>query len=222
MARNRRIPALTLELLPGWNKLEEFEQTTVRSESRALGEALDTAGNSLLAVGEHLVRLREVLGARHHHGMWEKMVKMRPYGLSRATINRRIRNYELARTILPKPVMQMAMMRGMDTINAKMVASIPPPKVLDHGRIGKYLDRIQQPGKIALVESSPEDELRRTYNAVRLAYQKIGNRARLGFLRSLIGMLMTLGGLEAQTFEPMPVPEDFVIPRGRPSLKKAA
>lgn len=209
----RRLPQINLELLTGWNKLEETEQAIARSETHALTESLFTIGNARLAAGEHFFKLRDIY--RKQRGMWEAFVKS--LSMSRATVNRYIKNYEVARTILPKPVMQVAMLRGMDTINAKMVESHPPPKTRDHAKIGRYLDKLQRP-QLVLIKDSIDDESKRTLNKVRLAYDRVGNRGKAPFMERLIGMEMTLAGIEGRRFDPIPIPDDFVIRVGRPAI----
>lgn len=216
---SRKSHRLALESLKGWNKLAEDEQQRVRYEDEILAEEIEKVGKGKLAIGEHLFNLREILGAKNHTGLWERYLRTTPF--SRATANRYIRNFEVTRTILPKPIFEVAMLRGMDTLSAKMIEATPPPNTHNPVLINNYLDRIQRTPVIEMPKPNTEDILRVTYNGVRLAYAKVPNRAREGFLTRLIGMEMSLGNMAAQKFEPEAIPEDFVVRVGRPAREAA-
>lgn len=215
--RAMQLSAASLEAMPGWAELEKNEQSAIRNETQALNEALYTAGNARLAIGEHLSRVRDVLGAKNHKGMWEHYLATLHF--SRATAHRYIQNYEVTRTILPKPVLQVAMMRGVDTIPAKMVEAMPPPRTTDPAKIGRYLDKLAKgagPQLVLKPAANLEMELRKTFNVVRLAYDRVALRHRDSFMERLIAMEMSLAEMPGRKFEPESVPAEFVVKRGRP------
>lgn len=221
MARIRVVKRnVSLEALRGWNQLEPEEQQRVQSENRLLFEEVEKLGEGKLAIGHHLYNLREILGAKNHRGLWERYLKTTPF--SRATANRYIQNYEVTRTILPQPILQVAMLRGMDTISAKTVEAFPPPRTLNPLKINNYLDSLHS--RPVLVEKKVDvDGLQKSaFNSVRLAYEKVPNRQKEEFLERHIGYVMDLGEMAPRKFGPETVPADYVVPRGRPVKKEAA
>lgn len=214
--------AVQLELasIRGWDKLKTAEQDIVRRETRELQQTIQDAGKLRLAIGEHLSKVRDVLGAKNHKGMWERWLKTRPFGISRTVAHRYIQNYEVARTIFPKPIMEVALMRETDLIDRSLVAVNPPPKTRDKEKIIEYLDSLHKPRKAIDLAGDPEVMKREVYQYWKIRYDRLPShhKTRAAWNRSLWGMMATTMGVGGEFgVTPIAVPDDFKPrPRGRP------
>lgn len=214
--------AVQLELasIRGWDKLKTAEQDIVRRETKELQQTIQDAGRLRLAIGEHLSRVRDVLGAKNHKGMWEKWLKTLPFGLSRSSANRYIQNYEVARTILPKPYMELALTRETGFLDRNMVAVNPPPKTRKKEEMIEYLDSLQKPHRASDLADDPEVMKREVYQYWKLRFDRLPShhKTRAAWNRSLWGMMATTMGVSGEFgVTPTAVPDDFKPrPRGRP------
>lgn len=212
---------LNLESIMGWKKLQEREQSVVRDQTRALFETIHEAGKQRLKIGEHLVKVRDVL---EPHRMFERYLKSCRF--SRATAYRMMDDYNAARTILPSPIMQVALMRPNQRLDAKMIKSSPPPKTTDPVVINEYLDNLTKKSRakqLQNIENNPEVLQKQAFNAVRNYYDKLPKGSfRRTWMKSLTSMLLTLAGVpEDASVSPTAIPEGMVSVLGRPRKKEA-
>lgn len=209
-----------LTKLEGWESLENAEQQTIKQETKELDSALLSAGAAKLSVGEHLYNVREVLKPKR---MFEKYLKTIT-GFSRATANRYIGTYLAAKDILPAPVMKVAMLRGMDSINLKLAKANPLPKNANVVVINEYLDSLERGSPRQENGTDPESTKKESYNFVRVRFHRVPNRAKAAWMRSLISILFGEMGVSGpQSVEPSAVPEGYRSTRGRPrNVVKAA
>lgn len=213
------LPKHDLNALTDWDELTTAEQTTVKQETIALDKALLTAGNARLAIGEHLFNVQQVLEPKRIFTAYI----LSQTAFSRATAYRYIDVYTAAKTILPAPVLRVAMLRGSDRLNVKLMEVTPPPKSNNVVKINEYLDAMEKPGP-RLVESNntPTQLQKECYNYVHLRFQRLPNnsKTRSNWLHTLAGMLLAeLGVSGAQSIEPVAIPDGFRAVRGRPVTK---
>lgn len=223
MAMGKLVPSqANLESIAGWDKLQEREQTVVRDQTRLLFDTVYEAGKQRLKIGEHLYRIREVLKPRR--GMFERYLK-RTTGTSRATAYRMIDDYLGAKTILPSPFMQVALMRPNQRLDAKMIKSSPPPTSSDPVVINEYLDKVSKKTRakqLQNAESDPEVLQKQAFNSVRNYYDRMPKgQARKTWMRELSAMLLSYAGIDTSV-KPQAVPEGMIAVLGRPRLPKQA
>lgn len=211
-----------LPALDGWDSLEKEEQDVVTAETSALDKALRDEGNARIAVGEHLYNIREVLEPKR---VWNKFL-LSITRFSRATAYRYISVYTAAKNLLPEPVMQAAMLRGMNRIDLDAVRELPPPRSSNVTVINEYLNELSNRPSAPREETYDPNLLKREcLNFVKLRYDRIPavGRSRSAWLTSLIGMMLTQHGItQPTTITPVPIPESFKVARGRPAQKAAA
>lgn len=222
-----KVPQFHLEELNGWNSLISQDQQTIRRETQLLIESVYEVGKSRLKIGEHLSKVRDILEPKR---MFMKYLKTLRF--SRATAYRFIDTYTAARTILPSPVMQVALMKGTDSINPRLVKAFPPPKSTDVKVISNYIDKISQKARGEREQSSDENEMAETmkrecFNFIRTRWQRLpegmSKREKNAWMNDLRGMTMTLQGIANQlTIEAQAIPDGYVVPRGRPRLNGKA
>lgn len=221
-----RIPRIELETLKGWDSLISQDQQTIRKETQLLVESVFETGKARLNVGEHLTKVRDILDPKR---MFTKYLKTLRF--SRATAYRFMDTYLGAKTILPSPIMQVALMRGTDSINARLVKAFPPPKSNDVAVIDAYLDKIakkergqrEEPDESKLAETMK----RECFNFIRTRWERLPasmtKREKTAWMNDLRGMTMTLQGVSnTLTIEASAIPSDYVRPRGRPRSKDKA
>ena len=203
--------------MKGWDGLESAEQQSIKTETAALAKALEVSGRAKLAIGEHLFKIQQILEPRR---IFNRYLKTLPFGLSRATAYRYIDNYTVARTLLPAPVMKVAMMRSTENLNLKMVEATPPPKTQNVTKINDYFDRLRTGPKLVEAKSQTPDALKKDcYNYVHLRFQRLPNngKTRSAWIHSLCGMLITEMGVgNPISVEPVAIPDDYRVSRGRP------
>src|SRR5690348_9617372 len=122
------VPQSSLEKIHGWSKLPERERLTVFKETDELAQSIEMFGKMRLKIGGHLCKIRDILEPRR---IFKAYLKSTPWGFSVATAYRYIQIYEQAKTILPAPVMKVALLRGMDTLNVELVKVHRPPNTED-------------------------------------------------------------------------------------------
>jgi hypothetical protein len=209
--------AIDFSTMKGWDGLEAAEQHFIKHETAALAKALEVSGRAKLSVGEHLFKIQQILEPRR---IFNRYLKTLPFGLSRATPYRYIDNYTVARTILPAPYMKVAMMRSTENLNVKMVEATPPPKTQNVTKINNYFDKLPTGGKLVEAKSETPDALKKDcYNYVHLRFQRLPNngKTRAAWIHSLAGMLITeMGVSNPITVEPVAIPDDYRVSRGRP------
>lgn len=210
------LPAHDLATLSGWASLSSSEQRTIQQSTLEVDRGLRQAGAARLAVGEHLFRVREILEPRQMFTVY----LLNCFEFSKASAYRWIEIYLAAKTILPAPYVRVAMLRGTDKLNVKRIASNPPPKTTSVIKISEYLDAMEKP--IPRVNTTSNEDLQKeAFNFICNRFQKVegDDRDRVGWLHSLVGMLLAVAGIGSpQSIAPVAVPEGFRIVRGRPRL----
>lgn len=211
-----QIAQLKFDRLSGWKSLTTHDQQAIKTETKALADSIFEAGKSRLKIGEHLTKVRDILEPKRMFTSYLKSLQF-----SRATAYRFIETYEAAKTILPSPVLQVALMRGTDAINARVVKALPPPKSADLQTINAYLDKISrvEQGKDEEDSNDPELLKRECFNFVRTRVARLDmtGRAKVAWMRSLAGMMVGLLGVSnSLEISPSAAPDGYVRPRGRP------
>lgn len=215
------LPKHDLNALTGWDDLEASEQTKIKQETIALDKALLTAGNARLAIGEHLFNVQQILEPKRIFTAYV----LSQTAFSRATAYRYIDIYTAAKTILPAPVLRVAMLRGSDRLNVKLMEATPPPRTNNVVKINEYLDSMEKSGPRLVETASPDASKKDCYNYVHLRFQRLPNshKTRSAWIHSLAGMLLAeLGVSGTQTIEPVAIPDGYKAVRGRPRVKKVA
>lgn len=211
---------LSLQSLTGWDKLETTEQSTVSDETIKAARSLADIGKSKLSAGEHLAAVEAILKPRRIFTQYLNTV----FHLSRATAYRYINLYKAAKTVLPAPVLEAAMMRSDDRLNLALIKSGPkPPRTTNVVKINEYLDNLQRGPRLVSAEASktPEDVKKAMFHASSLLLRKVSGRQKASILHSVVGMLLTeIGVSNPMSFDPVAVPDTFRATRGRP--RKAA
>lgn len=215
------LPVQSLQNIEGWAELTADERLTVKEETALFNKAMLQAGKARLAAGQHLYHVREILKPKR---MWEQYLASTHF--SRATANRYIDTYTAAKTILPAPVLKVAMLRGNDTINAKLIEATPPPKTGNVVAINKWFDKLEtgKSNKGEDRDNKPDSLKRECYQFIHSRFQRLphNSKTRAAWVHSLSGMLLAeLGVSGAQSIEPVAVPESYrPRPKGRPAKAK--
>ncbi len=217
--KNVNAPTVTPEQFQGWGKLEPNEQDAVKRESLELFESRKLESKSKLEQGQHLSALRDILEPKRIFTSFLQDI----FHMSKATAYRYMEAYEVTRSKVSAPVLEIALARG-TKISPKMLAANPPPKTTNRAKIEVYLDTLK-PGRIDAPVSA-ETLLKECVNFVSLRWDRLpsNHKTRAAFMRSLIGMLMARFGVASdQSFSPTAIPDSFRVVRGRPKgVKKAA
>lgn len=236
------VPTQAITSLSWFEKLNDGEKAAVISETQFLAGALLQHGQSKLAVGEHLSKLRDVLEPHNLFGRY-----LKNFHFSKRTAYRYITGFKNAQKILPNSVLTAAMARGVNIVGdtdqkplgiyTEAVAKLPPPKDATEVQANTWLDQIEQVKKEAksqagtvsvfaqIVPSDPQSLLKECYRFVSIRYKRLPNnsRTRAAWVKALVGMVMTeLGVAGEQTFAPQAVPEEFRVQRGRPKMAASA
>lgn len=202
--------------IEGWEELESSEQTTIRSETVELDRQLIVAGQARLKAGEHLFNIREILKPKRMFTRYLDTLKF-----SRASANRYIDQYTAAKDLLSGPVMQQAMLRGVDRISLRKIEETPPPNTDNVVAINEYLDTITSPTPQE-PETNPALLKKEVYNTFDNRFQRLptAGRTRTAFALAIAGMILTRAGFTtAQNVAPVAIPEDYRSTFGRPRLK---
>lgn len=220
--KDETISEVDWESLKGWEKLSGPEKVSVKREHTALGGTLERLGKDWIAVGTHLKELRSILA---RHGIFDRYVKLRPYGLSRATVNRRIRLAEKARRALRPDLLQFALLNGLDRIDVEAVKVIPPPKTSNPKEMTKYLKAVSE--RTASIVNDPEIMKRECINFIRLRWERLPEdwtgAKKSSWMKSVCGMAMTLIGVSSeQSIAPVAIPIDAFRKSGRPATREVA
>ncbi len=212
------------------------EQSTVVTEGQALAGAMLSEGQAKMEVGKHLAAVKAVL---EPHNLFQKFLK-RFTKYSIPTAYRYMRRYENAVKNLPAAVVTAAMSRGIDITGAtdakpfgvytNAIKKTRVPRTANEAEAHKFLDRVEEIRAQSkedgpqLVSGDPELSKRECVRFFTLKYDRLPNnkRTRDKFARETIALIMAKAGLETQTISPIPVPEDFIVHRGRPRLVTAS
>lgn len=216
-----KVRSVEVESMRGWDRLRPAEQQVVRKESDALLRTPMDAGRARLAIGEHLARLRDVLEPRKMFERYLKSEGLSIFKISRATAYRYINTYEAARTILPAPIMQVALMRPNDSLDLEMVRAHPAPRTTSRERIDEYLDSVSRRPR-GEAEEDPETLQKECINFIRTRWNRLpsgmSKRQRNAWMDELRAMTLTLQGVSGPiTIEASAIPDHYKAkPVGRP------
>lgn len=213
-----------LTSIEGWETLNKEDQSVVRDEAVALDVALENEGKAKLEVGEHLYNIQEVL-TKTDKRIFTRFLESLHRNFSRATAYRYIDLYVAAKNLLPGPVMEQAMLRGTNRLNVKRIEATPPPRSNDPVVINEYLTQMEKPNTYVPADVVPEDLKRESVNHVVRAFERLprSGRTRPAWMRSVVAMLLfAAGNTETVPITPVPIPESYTRPRGRPKDVAAA
>lgn len=222
MPQIQLVPRSAMEKMPWWNDLSPSEQRQVLLETQSLTEELDKFGLSKLAIGEHLVKLRDILEPKKKFLSYLK--HNFPEAFTRATAYRWIENYQTATNALPAPFVQVAMSQGYHVIDAKMVEKNPVPRTHDKAKIVAYLKKLKEEGKKSKESEErfePEDVKKELFNRGCILIARLPNnsRTRANAIVEVAGLWFSYFGIQnEQSVSPLDVPEGLRAVRGRPKL----
>ena len=213
------LPSADLESLRGWEKLEPQEQSTLKSDYRAIANEFHSMGQSRLVIGQRLMSAQEILAPKR---LFVNFLK-HAFHMSRSTAFNYITLYRTATQDAPKNVIDIAMSKNYRAVNKPNIfKTYPPPKTTSTAKIIQYLDRLESSKrKTVSVHHTPEILMKRALHAIEVYWEKVPKQERRSWTRSLLGMEMTKFGVGAD-INPIPVPETFEVRRGRPTKQKAA
>lgn len=240
--RKSAVPALVPEgvftNLSWWDKLSTKEQDVVKTEGEQLAVSLLNYGRSRLAIGEHLLRIKEVLEPK------QLFVKfLRSFHFSVKTAYRYMNGFENAKRELPDEILQGAMARGYNMIGeakdkplgiyTEAVKQLPPPVAPKNAeQVNAWLDSVEQvrkkvrsTGSVLSIADAPTGDpellLKECTRFVANRVSKLpkNQRALQSFVKALIGYTMTMAGIDhSMSFSPIAIPEGVRAERGRPRL----
>lgn len=213
------LPSADLEALRGWEKLDSQEQSTIRSDYRAIANELHSMGQSRLVIGQRLMSAQAILAPKR---LFVSFLKQ-SFHMSRSTAFNYISLYRTAVEDAPKNVIDIAMSKNYRAVNKPNIfKTYPPPKTTSTAKIIQYLDGLEKrKRKVISVHYTPDLLQKRALRAIEVFWEKVPKQERRSWVRSLIGMEMTKFGVGAD-IEPIPVPESFEVKRGRPTKQKVA
>ena len=216
MGQIELIPRSEITANAWWGKLSPSEQRTVLLETQALSEEMVKFGMSRIAIGEHLVVLRDILEPKRIFTAYLRRFK----SFSKSSAYRYIEEFLEIKDRLPEVVLRTAMARGYKTIDLKMVDKNPPPKTQNTNKIVAWLDGTKKSSrKKRLSSGEPEIDrdtlVQECIHVVRSRAKKFTNgNARKAFYREFGGMVLWESGEES--FTPIEIPERFTVRLGRP------
>jgi hypothetical protein len=221
MAQIGLIPRAAMETMPWWKTLSPSEQRSVLLTTQSLSEEMERHGLSKLAIGRHLVKLREILEPKKR--FCDYLRRNFPT-CSVATAYRWIEHYESAREVLPEGFMRVAMSQGYHVIDAELVEKNPPPRTQDRAKITAYLMKLKDERKKSRAIRSEEtvDQqalMRECFNFVLSRFERLpqNNKQQTLWLSTLFGTLLSELGVDGdQLVRPMAIPDGFRAVKGRP------
>ena len=118
-----------------WKALEPKEYDTVLREVNLLSEAADKYEMSFGEIGEHLSNIRKILEPKKLFNKWlTQWRKGRKRPMSRSWAYQLMKEYEVFKSKMPKPVLEMALQRGAK-LNPQLLLTNPPPKTDDRTEV---------------------------------------------------------------------------------------
>lgn len=232
-----------------WGKLSDKEQQIVKDETTQLVQAMMIHGGSKLAMGEHFLKLREVLEPKRCFQKHLKAVTKMPL----RTALRYITAYQNASTQLPLPVLKAVMAYNLNMLGdsedrplgkyTEAVEILPPPNTSDPERINKWitdvedirmkrsslLDQKDATGKkkhvdmMARPTGDPNKLLRSAYRAFDSLFRRLSNhdgRVKAKFVHKLAAFMAADLGVANLKVDAEAVPAGFKAVRGRPRHDK--
>lgn len=198
-----------LEEMRGWKRLEPQEKTDVRTEFRAIAEALHTEGQSRLAVGKHLSAVQSILSPKLLFASFLR----RYFHMSRSTAFGYIDLYKAALNDSSKKVLDIAMSRNYRAINKPGIfKTYPPPKTDDPEKIVQYLDRLERnKSKVITIHKNPDLLLKDALRAIIHSWEKVPEKSKRPWMKTLLGMELTAFGIAHElVISPEAIPETLI------------
>lgn len=205
-----------LSTLNGWEGLQPEEQSSIRKETEQAIEDIENERKSRLSFGKHLTSVHDILKPK---GMWIEYLE-RVFHMSVATAYRYMELYRSINEKLPPPLLVIALRRGLE-IRPKSLNATPIPKTDDPKKLEAFFEKISRPTPriVSIETASSEDVLKECVNFVLLRARKVHGRGRGPFLKHLVGILigqLTPSSEGEQSYQSLPMPDSFLVLRGRP------
>lgn len=229
---------LSLESLPGFFSLEKDEQIGLRSDAAGIMESWQQQGWGQFREAVFLARARK---RTEKHGAWGQFLSLL-YGNRRRAADRRLEDYEKLRQRLTDDQIDYLAEHGAQYMPyaavplgevANAVHQLPAPKenkpaVLEgyFRKVGEKLkeakkSRVLTPRQIA--HEAASFELFQATNRIIRACKWKNTEQKKEFLAETMGMVMAEQGIPGKlTTGQVPVPDKFIIKRGRPPKKKVS
>lgn len=204
----------SLASMTGWGDLEQNEQTAITGATTKAAKALEDVHNAKLSAGEHLSKVEEILKPRRLFTVYLNEV----FHMSRATGYRYINLFKALKDALPEPILKVAMLRSDDRLNIALVKSgVVAPRTRNVVKINEFLDSVQSGGPRLVQQRTPREIEKAMFHSASLLLRKVSGRSKTAVLNSTVGMLLTeLGISNPMSFEPVAIPDNFLVSRGRP------
>ena len=217
-----------LEKMAGWNALTTDQQKEVRREDDALQLSAQKLGLSKMEIGQHLFNLRESLKSAR---LWDAYIAYR--GIDRRSAYRYAKSYEMVKDSLPPSMVKRAMELGFNIYGfsaesplgeyGNVIKRLPPPQTEDPKKQETYLLKLRDEVRKGrrqrvqgVAEKNYEELVKESFRLIRPRLQRIDKRKRLTALEELCALLLSALGGKSLSVDPKPVPDGYVIPRGRP------
>lgn len=203
-----------------WDVLTPAEQRTMLIETQHLSEALCAFSMSRMAIGEHLLRIRDILQPKRK---FKPFLRSHCNSFTVATAYRWIDVYVATKDSVPELVLQTAIARGYDIVDLEMVKRMPPPRTQDKAKIVAYLNRLKEARTAERVASTeqptmnPDDLCERAFRFIEIVYEKLPDnpRTRSHWLEKLNGMITAkLAGEERPA---LPAPKKVTVMKKKKS-----
>jgi hypothetical protein len=228
MMKNTDITLTNFEaVIDHLGELDPKERATLEKETKGLGSDMVNFGRARMAIGERLVRIREILQPK---GVFVRFLD--EIRFDRKTAYNLMNGFENAKANLPEIYLLAAMSRGLDMMGTneerplgrftEAVAALPPPKTQDPKKVHDYLDKVVQFRKEHYLQERTYSLDRIELECFRFVDSRVkrlprSHKARKAFLDAHVGMLMTAMGISnRQSFEPIAIAEGVRAKRGRP------
>lgn len=221
------VPAEQFARLPWWKKFDADDRDLIQHEVRELVKAKIANRVSAWVMGEHLLKLRELLEPQR---VFIKTLRRLKLGFSQRTAYRYIDDYLEAARRLPEPVLRGAIQRSLD-LTENMLKRLPPPpknpeKVsewLDQAERTRRMVRARKGGKISKesrgIQADPRVMQVEVYRYFCTRFRRLPRRGetRREWTIELLGFLLSeCAGCSGATVTPVPIPDGFRAKPGRP------
>lgn len=211
--------------------LDAKEKAVLQRETKGLGVDALAFGRARMSMGERLLKIQEILKPK---GVFVRFLD--ELGFDRKTAYNLMNGFENAKANLPELVLLTASARGLDMMGTdkerplgrftEAVKQLPPPNTQDVKKVNKYLDSVVQFRKENFIQdrtSSPSAVAQECFRFVEGRMKRLrGHKAKVAFLESHVGMLMTSVGISnRQSFTPEAIPAGMRAKVGRPRKEEA-
>lgn len=211
--------------------LDAKEKAVLQKETKGLEIDALTLGRARMSIGERLLKIQEILKPK---GIFVRFLD--EIGFDRKTAYNLMNGFENAKAHLPELVLLTASARGLDMMGtdkdrplgrySEAVKQLPPPNTQDVKKVNKYLDTVIQFRKDNFLQertSNPSAVAQECFRFVEGRLKRLrGHKAKVAFLESHVGMLMTSIGVSTrQSFSAEAIPTGMRAKRGRPRKEEA-